>query len=196
MKYTKEELDQIYNDPWIRDFSDMIGLNLREVIEAKKKDIDDEIEQSKKFHDSIDDILNDMVKEGSIKCKEEKKNGATIRYYYPAEVEKKESNKAQDKKEYVAPETTERTFLMNEEQLEKFINNYTAIVEAVNKISYLYGIKFNDSDSGFSFPGKLNEIIWDFVRIIFGDENAEDIADYIFGNSNFDSVKALYNELV
>ena len=196
MKYTKEELDQIYNDPWIRDFSDMIGLNLREVIEAKKKDIDDEIEQSKKFHDSIDDILNDMVKEGSIKCKEEKKNGATIRYYYPAEVEKKESNKAQDKKEYVAPETTERTFLMSEEQLEKFINNYTAIVEAINKISYLYGIKFNDSDSGFSFPGKVNEIIWDFVRIIFGDENAEDIADYIFGNSNFDSVKALYNELV
>lgn len=196
MKYTKEELDQIYNDPWIRDFSNMIGLNLREVIEAKKKDIDDEIEQSKKFHDSIDNILNDMVKEGSIKCREEKKNGATIRYYYPAEVEKKESNKTQDKKEYVAPETTERTFLMSEEQLEKFINNYTAIVEAINKISYLYGIKFNDSDSGFSFPGKLNEIIWDFVRIIFGDENAEDIADYIFGNSNFDSVKALYNELV
>ena len=34
------------------------------------------------------------------------------------------------------------------------------------------------------------------MRIIFGDENAEDIADFVFGNSNFDDVKSLYDELV
>ena len=60
----------------------------------------------------------------------------------------------------------------------------------------MFGIEFGDGGSGFSFTSKVNDIIWNFVRIIFGDENADDIADYIFGSSNFDSVKNLYEELV
>ena len=35
-----------------------------------------------------------------------------------------------------------------------------------------------------------------FVRIIFGDDNADDIADFIYGNSNFDSAEQLYEELL
>ena len=85
---------------------------------------------------------------------------------------------------------------MTAEQLDDFINTYSALIEAEKRLSYLYGMEFNEGDSGFGFPSKINEIIWNFVRIIFGDDNAEDIADYIFGNSNFDNVKSLYDELV
>ena len=85
---------------------------------------------------------------------------------------------------------------MSASQLDCFVKAYRELIENEKKLSYLYGVEFNDGESGFGFPSKINEIIWNFVRIIFGDENAEDIADYIFGNSNFDSVEALYDELV
>ena len=99
-------------------------------------------------------------------------------------------------KEYVKPEAKEQPFLMSAEQLKKFIKDYRTLVEAEKRMKYLYGVDFQEGGSGFSFPTKVNEIIWDFMRIIFGDENAEDIADYVFGNSNFDNVESLYDELV
>lgn len=99
-------------------------------------------------------------------------------------------------KEYVKPEAKTQPFLMNAEQLKKFIKDYKTLVEAEKKMKYLYGVDFQEGGSGFSFPTKVNEIVWGLMRIIFGDENAEDIADYIFGNSNFDNVESLYDELV
>ena len=99
-------------------------------------------------------------------------------------------------KEYVKPEAKTQPFLMNAEQLKKFIKDYRTLVEAEKRMKYLYGVDFQEGGSGFSFPTKVNEIVWDLMRIIFGDENAEDIADYIFGNSNFDNVESLYDELV
>lgn len=99
-------------------------------------------------------------------------------------------------KEYVKPEAKTQPFLMNAEQLKKFIKDYRTLIEAEKRMKYLYGVDFQEGGSGFSFPTKVNEIIWDLMRIIFGDENAEDIADYIFGNSNFDNVESLYDELV
>ena len=85
---------------------------------------------------------------------------------------------------------------MNASQLEKFIKTYRELLDTEKKLSYLYGIEFTDGESGFGFPSKVNEMVWNFVRIICGDENAEDIADYVFGTSNFDNVKSLYEELV
>lgn len=205
MKHTKEELDKLYNDPLVRGLANMFGVNLNDIIEQEKKAIDEEMEQIKTFYDNITNVLDDMVKEGTIKCEEKTENGVTKKYYYPVEEteEKVEETtntdevcEAEEKKEYVKPEATERRFLMTAEQLDDFINTYSALIEAEKRLSYLYGMEFNEGDSGFGFPSKINEIIWNFVRIIFGDDNAEDIADYIFGNSNFDNVKSLYDELV
>lgn len=191
MKYTKEELENFKNDQMLNNLAKLFGLNLNDVIEEEKKAMNNKFDETKQFTNSIHNILNDMVKEGTLTCEEKTENGITKKYYYPV-VEKKEELK----KEYVKPSAKTQPFIMNASQLERFITTYSELIEAERKLSYLYGIELHDGESGFGFTSKVNEIIWNFVRIIFGDENADDIADYVFGVSNFDSVESLYNELV
>lgn len=197
VKYTKEDLEKLKNDPMMGFLADLFGLDLNKAIEEEKKSLEKESEEAKQFSNTIHGVLDDMVKEGVLTCEETVKDGVTKRVYRPAD-EKKEviDDKPEEKKEYVKPEAKPQPFLMSASQLDRFVKAYRELIENEKKLSYLYGVEFNDGESGFGFPSKINEIIWNFVRIIFGDENAEDIADYIFGNSNFDSVEALYNELV
>lgn len=197
MKYTKEDLEKLKNDPMMGFLADLFGLDLNKAIEEEKKSLEKEFEEAKQFNNTIHGVLDDMVKEGILTCEETVKDGVTKRVYRPAD-EKKEvvDDKPEEKKEYVKPEAKPQPFLMSASQLDRFVKAYRELIENEKKLSYLYGVEFNDGESGFGFPSKINEIIWNFVRIIFGDENSEDIADYIFGNSNFDSVEALYNELV
>ena len=205
VKYTKEDLEKLKNDPMMGLLADLFGLDLNKAIEEEKKSLEKEFEEAKRFNDTIHGVLDDMVKEGILTCEETVKDGVTKRLYRPINekekvINKKEEvtvdNKQEEKKEYVKPEVKSQPFLMSASQLDRFVKAYRELIENEKKISYLYGVEFNDGESGFGFPSKINEIIWNFVRIIFGDENAEDIADYIFGNSNFDSVEALYDELV
>jgi polyhydroxyalkanoate synthesis regulator phasin len=194
MKYTKEQLENLKNDPMMNNFARMFGLDLNKIIEDEKKAIDEEINEAKQFHDTVTNVLDDMVKEGTLTCEEKTENGVTTKYYHT--IEKPKEVPEEPKKEYVKPEVKEQHFLMSESQLEKFIKTYRELLDTEKKLSYLYGIEFTDGESGFGFPSKVNEMVWNFVRIIFGDENAEDIADYVFGTSNFDDVKSLYDELV
>ncbi len=194
MTYTKEELEELKNDPMMNHFARMFGLDLNKIIEDEKKAIDEKINEAKQFHDTVTNVLDDMVKEGTLTCEEKTENGVTKKFYRL--VEKSKEVPEEPKKEYVKPEVKEQSFLMSASQLEKFIKTYRELLDAEKKLSYLYGIEFTDGESGFGFPSKVNEMVWNFVRIIFGDENAEDIADYVFGTSNFDSVESLYNELV
>lgn len=197
MAYTKEQLENLKNDPMLNNFARMFGLDLNKIIEEEKKALDEKINEAKQFHDTVGNILDDMVKEGTLTCEEKTENGVTTKYYHTVDKKVEEPKKEiKPKKEYSKPDTKTQSFLMSASQLEKFIKEYSELVETIKKISYLYGIEFNDGGSGFGFPSKINNIIWNFVRIIFGDENAEDIADYVFGTSNFDNVKSLYDELV
>lgn len=197
MAYTKEQLENLKNDPMLNNFARMFGLDLNKIIEEEKKALDEKINEVKQFHDTVGNILDDMVKEGTLTCEEKTENGVTTKYYHTVDKKVEEPKKEiKPKKEYSKPDTKTQSFLMSASQLEKFIKEYSELVETIKKISYLYGIEFNDGGSGFGFPSKINNIIWNFVRIIFGDENAEDIADYVFGTSNFDNVKSLYDELV
>lgn len=199
MKYTKEDLEKLKNDPMMIYFSHLFGLDLNKAIEEEKKSLENEFEETKCFSDSILNTLDNMVKEGLLTCEEKTENGITRKYYHSVDnkpEEAKNEQSKQPKKEYVKPEVKKLPFIMTASQLEKFVKAYTELVEAEKKLSYLYGIELHDGQSGFGFTSKVNEIIWNFVRIIFGDENADDIADYIFGNSNFDNVKSLYDELV
>ena len=200
MTYTKEELEKLKNDPMMNHFAKMFGLDLNKIIENEKKAIDEKLNEAKQFHDTVANVLDDMVKEGTLTCEEKTENGVTTKYYHtvekPKEVPEEPKKEARLKREYVTPEIKEQPFLMSASQLEKFIKTYRELLDAEKKLSYLYGIEFTDGESGFGFPSKVNEMVWNFIRIIFGDENAEDIADYVFGTSNFDSVESLYEELV
>ena len=218
---TKERLEEMRRSPFAQFLAREMGLNLDEVIDNELKEIaEKEAAEAKAKSESkreftfdgpislktvLDGILKDMEKEGTIKSVE--KDGK--RFYYPAHLEDvfreankesegkpKEEPKPEPKKEYVKPEAKEQPFAMSPEQLEKFVEEYRAIVEAEKKIAYLFGVEFRDGGAVFGFPSKVNNIIWNLMRIIFGDENAEDIADFVFGNSNFDDVKSLYDELV
>lgn len=198
MKYTKGELDELKNNPVAHRLASIMGVDLNELIEEEMKAIDEELDENKKlkdpfdiFENTITNNLDKLVEKGILACDEKTENGVTRKFYRSVD-----EPKCEEKKEYVKPQVKTQPFLMSEKQLEDFINTYTELLEARKKLGYLYGIEFNEGGSGFGFVSKIDDIIWKFVRIIFGDENTEDIADYVFGMSNFDNVKNLYDELV
>lgn len=110
-------------------------------------------------------------------------------------LENKESNKEGEQSKsdetYITPTTKE--FLLSKTDLESFINKYLALENMFKKLNYAFGIDLNSNTN--SIYTKYNELVWDLMRAIFGEENCEDILDYVFDNSNFDSVESLYNEL-
>ena len=60
----------------------------------------------------------------------------------------------------------QQRFLMSEQQLENFIKNYRDLISSRKKLSYLYGIEF-DNGSTVSFVSKINEIILLFLVYYF-----------------------------
>lgn len=120
-----------------------------------------------------------------------------VRKYEEEHSKKEECKKSCEKKPYEAPKCeVKSSFLMSKEGFVEFCKLYSQLIEAEKKLAYLFGVEFNDGGSGFGFSSKAREIIWGFVRLIFGDENADDIADFLYGNSNFDSPESLYDELI
>lgn len=172
MEITKENLEELRKDPFVRRFTSLFGVDLDELIneELKKpeyteeKNINKREEPARTFAKRFDNTDKDVI--------------STL------------------KKKYIPPKAEEHSFLMTKQQFKEFIDNYRELLTAKRKLEYLFGINFDESGSGFSFPNSVSEIIWNFVRIIFGDENADDIADFLYGNSNFDSAEDLYEELV
>lgn len=175
MDITKENLEQLRKDRSMRLLvEDVFGLDLNEIID----NVELELEHQKMVEKRSKEIVNEM------KAKESEKEEST-----------KTFTNIHNKEKYETPKV-EKTFLMNYEQFRKFIEDYSELLNALKKIEYFYGLSFKDSSTGFSFVGKVNEIIWDLIGIIFGEDNREDIADYLYGNSNFDSPKDLYEELI
>lgn len=119
-----------------------------------------------------------------------------VRKYEEEHSKKEECKKSCEKKPYEAPKCEVRNFLMTREQFRQFCLNYNELISIVKKLDYVYGISLNTQSGGKTLSELVRTIIWDFVRIIFGDENADDIADFLYGNSHFDSPEKLYDELV
>ena len=199
MKYTKEELEELRKDPLMQFIASLFGTNLDDVVESAKK----ELEEEQKKNDAISETTNDII--NAFKEKNPNvKNTQNIASKLEETLRKMEKegiiNNARiepvQKKEYEAPKCEVRQFLMSKEQFVKFVNKYTELVNNLSKLSYLFGISFDVANANFNFAATISEIIWDFVRLIFGDDNADDIADFIYGNSNFDSAENLYDELV
>ena len=192
MEITKERLDELQKDKSMRHVAALFGVDLDELIKNAKEELDKREEfkrKEEKIHcrGNLWDILNEMEESGRLKTYE--KDGK--KYYYYNNIEE-----TPKKKEYEAPKCEKPNFIMNEKQFEEFCEAYRELVDAEKKLNYLFGIEFNDSNSGFGFSSKAREIIWNLLRIIFGEENLEDIASYLYGDSHFDSPKALYEELL
>lgn len=199
MKYTKEELEELRNDPLMQFIAGLFGTDLNDIVESAKK----ELEEQKK-----NDVISEKTKDIINAFKEKQSNTQTSTSKLEETLHKMEKDGLisnlhinnqpiqNKKKEYEAPKCDVKSFIMSKEQFVKFINKYTELVNSLSKLSYLFGISFDVAKCNFNFASTISEIIWDFVRLIFGDDNADDIADFIYGNSNFDSAEKLYDELV
>ena len=105
-------------------------------------------------------------------------------------------------KDYEEPEPAEAlveedngtSFSMSKEELAEFVRDYTKLENTFRKLEHAYGIDMNASAD--SIYVQYNELVWTLIGKIFGEDNRDDIADYCFGNSNFDTVEDLYEELV
>lgn len=199
MKYTKEELDSFKNDPLMQLVANLFSMDLNDLVENAKK----ELEQNEKI-----DKINKELKSEFEKCSKQIHNSNDIKSKLEETLCKmkkdgvidnfhvdKQSNPTQ-KKEYNAPECQTRQFLMSKEQFVKFIDRYIELINNFAKLRYLFGISLDNSDCKYNVADAVRGIIWSFVRLIFGDDNADVIADFVYGNSNFDSAEYLYDELV
>ena len=199
MKYTKEELDQFKNDPFMRFVAGLFGTDINEIVEDAKKELDEEEKKNK-----INEVVNECKKYASGRSdKNENAESRLKETLRKMEEDGLINNLRVDdklvqsqKKEYDSPKASVSNFIMSKKQFTDFVKKYTELVNSASKLSYLYGISFDNAGSQFNFTNAVTTIIWDFVRIIFGDDNADDIADFIYGNSNFDSAEQLYEELL
>lgn len=188
MKYTKEELEELRKDPLMQFIASLFGTNLDDVVEGAKKELEEEEKKNKinEKTNEIEDIKSKLEKN----LRKMEKDGLIHDLHI-------NNQPVQNKKrEYETPKCEVKSFIMSKEQFVKFVNKYIELVNSLSKLSYLFGISFDVAKCNFNFASTISEIIWDFVRLIFGDDNADDIADFIYGNSNFDSAEKLYDELV
>ena len=185
MRFTRKELEELRSNEFAKDFASMFGFDLNKLVDDELKDLPKETEDfMNEFDKNINDIhskLDKMVVDS--KQKKETVNGVT--YYHNVQPE-----------QVTKPEEEKSNFVMSKEKFVKFVKDYQELVSAKNKLEYLFGIELEDAPSGFSFVGKIQDIIWDFIAIIFGEDNRDDIADFVYGNSNFDSAEQLYDELL
>ena len=83
---------------------------------------------------------------------------------------------------------------MSAEELGEFVRDYKKLENTFRKLEHTFGIDLNaNADSIYT---QYNAIVWNLIEKIFGEDNRDDIADYVFGDSNFDTVEDLYEELV
>lgn len=199
MKYTKEELDQFKNDPFMRFVAGLFGADINDIVEDAKKELDEEEKKNK-----INEVVNECKKYASGRSDKNENTESRLKETLRKMEEDGLINNLRvddkpvqsQKKEYDSPKANFSNFIMSKKQFTDFVKKYTELVNSASKLSYLYGISFDNASSQFNFANAVTTIIWDFVRIIFGDDNADDIADFIYGNSNFDSAEQLYEELL
>ena len=203
MKYTKEELEELRNDSLMQFIASIFGTNLDDVVDGAKKELEEE-ENKNKINQRTNEILN-AFKEKKSEHSDKNENVKSKLEETLRKMEKDglihdlhiNNQPIQNKKrEYEAPKCEVKSFIMSKEQFVKFINNYIELINNVAKSRYLFGVSFDNADCRYNIAEAIRGIIWDFVRLIFGDDNADDIANFVYGNSNFDSPEKLYDELV
>lgn len=181
-----------------RNINDPFELLQRAIEEKIKRERHKEESLEEKFdlfRKAIDKKLEQLEKEGKIRS-EVRDNGTKVYYSVenkPESVEKPVDTPKEESNE--KPKEDKPNFVMSKEDFAKFVAQYKELEDAFAKIKYIFGIDANANGAKFSFYDKFNQIIWDLIKDIFGEDNVEDICSYCFGNSNFDSAEQLYDEL-
>lgn len=207
MEFTKEQLEEIKKDPLTNFFAGLFGINMEEIVnEAEKEkshvekvvnryDRGTELPETKVEDDEnnigkrIENFFDKMVKDGKATVKIENDHP-----HYSIKMDENWNNNTTAPEELVEEPTEEVSFSMSKDELAEFIKDYTKLENTIHKLEYSYGIDLNaNADSIYT---QYNAIIWNLIEKIFGEDNRDDIADYIFGNSNFDTIEDLYEELV
>lgn len=189
MKLNKEKIEELRKDPFMRLLSNLSGLDYDEIVNEVVKEAEDIPEE--KVEAEVDEALKQLIDLGVIREAGKNNDGDVIYEVLP--VNKKENVKKSEDKDECSKDAPGSRFAMSEEALAKWIDNYRELENIFSKISYLYGISFKGGTNGIY--ERYNNLVWTLIESIFGKDNRDDIADYVFGNSNFDSVKDLYAEL-
>lgn len=105
-------------------------------------------------------------------------------------------NKPSNNKETLSNNTVDKKsdFKMSEKQLCKFIDAYCSLENKFLKLKRLFGIEFNGTDG--NIYSMYNEIVWNLIAILFGENNRDEIADFCFGSSKYNNVHDLYTNLI
>lgn len=166
MKYTKEEIDALKNNPLMK---------LASIF----------------ANESIDDLINSYLEEvekqeAMDSAKEAIKNEETVPETKTKDVILDHQYDCQNPDELVeeGPEGS-----MTLEKLHKWIVDYQNVESIFRKLEYTYGITLD------SIHEKYNDLVWDLIKVIYGESGREKIADFCFGNSDFESVTELYSNL-
>jgi hypothetical protein len=188
MKLTKDQIEQLRRNPLFGLLPLMYGVDVDKLVEEAEKEEATIKEAPQPVEDDrMDDIrsrIETLVKNLNNNSTVEKHTDGNKTIYH-----------IKQNPPCTKPEEPKPDFVMSREQFIKFCNNYRQLVTANKKLNYLFGIDCTSEGCQFSIYGKIQEIIWDFVNIIFGEDNRNDIADFIFGESNFDTPGQLYDEL-
>lgn len=199
MAFTKKELEELRNDPIAQFVAALLGTTTDEVIKDAEKEMSRTQEPKKVKEEpkveTEEDKMGKRIKAFFDKMVEDGKATATVEDGHPHySIKMDDTYKDPAPAEELVEEDENTSFSMTEKQLEEFVRDYTDLENTFKKLEHTYGI---DLDAGpKSIYSQYNNIVWNLIGCIFGDENREDIVDYCFGDSNFDTVDDLYEELV
>lgn len=207
MNFTKEQLEEFKNDPIMKLFAGLFGTTTEDLVKGVEKEQESctkkvtEAKVEPKVETEDDDEIGQRIKRFFDKMVDEGKATVTVENGHPHYSIKSDDSytEAGDPETLVddveeAYDEDETSFSMSKEELEEFINDYRDADSTVRKLEHAYGIDLRANEKSIYF--KYNEIIWNLIDVIFGSDNRDDIADYVFGDSNFDTVEDLYEELV
>lgn len=188
MKINSEKLNELRKDPFMRFLCAIGDVDLDKLIDEKQKELAEQAKPKEEPKNIEDPKLKELLARLA-KQTQEAREATNI-------MKQDIAHNTIDKKQYEAPKCKEVSdFIMTKEQFKGFCTDYSELLNIVHKLEYVYGISFENPTTTKTLSELIRNIIWNFVRIIFGDENSDDIADFLYGNSNFDSPESLYDEL-
>lgn len=203
MKFTKEQLEGFRKDPLMNVLAGLCGTSMEELISNTEKEDShtEEIKNTKPEYVSSkteskdeDDELGKRIKRFFDKMVADGSASVTIENGHPHYSIKSDEKYTEPESPETLVEDNNRSFSMSKGELAEFVSSYTKLENTFRKLEHTFGIDLNASAD--SIYTQYNAIVWNLIEKIFGSDNRDDIADYCFGDSNFDTVEDLYEELV
>lgn len=195
MKFTKEQLEEFRNDPLMNFFAGLFGTTTEELVKGYEAEDKSHVEAKEESIKEKKDEIGEKIKKFFDKLVDEGKATATVEDGHPHySIKMEDSYTEPENPETLVEENDGVSFSMSKEELKEFIKNYTKLENTFRKLEHTFGIDLNaNADSIYT---QYNAIVWGLMENIFGEDNRDDIADFCFDDSNFDSVDDLYEELV